>query len=208
MNDFETVLKERRSATKFVQGVELPDQELDAIFSLVKYTPSAFNLQHAHYVVVKDPAVKERVYEAANKQYKVKMASAAILVLGHRDAHHEAGKINEGLLNLGVITKQEYDQTIQAVTAFYEDRGEAFKHDEAIRNASLSAMTFMLAAKDRGWDTCPMIGFDPDAMREALNIPDRYVPALLITIGKEDVSGQRPRGYRKPVGEFVSRDSF
>ncbi|MFS0836856.1 nitroreductase family protein [Paenibacillus sp. 1P03SA] len=208
MNDFETVLKERRSATKFVKGVELPDPELDAIFSLVKYTPSAFNLQHAHYVVVKDPAVKERVYEAANKQYKVKMASAAILVLGHMDAHHDAGKINEGLLNLGVINKQEYDQTIEAITAFYEDRGEAFKREEAVRNASLSAMTFMLAAKDRGWDTCPMIGFDPDAMREALNIPDRYVPALLITIGKEDVSGQRPRGYRKPVGEFVSRDSF
>ncbi|WP_103994422.1 nitroreductase family protein [Paenibacillus sp. UNC499MF] len=208
MNDFETVLKERRSATKFIKDIELPDQELDAIFSLVKYSPSAFNLQHAHYVVVKDPAVKERVYEAANKQYKVKMASAAILVLGHMDAHHDAGKINEGLLNLGVINKQEYNQTIEAVTAFYEDRGEAFKRDEAVRNASLSAMTFMLAAKDRGWDTCPMIGFDPDAMREALNIPDRYVPALLITIGKEDVSGQRPRGYRKPVGEFVSRDSF
>ena len=32
--------------------------------------------------------------------------------------------------------------------------------DEAIRNASLSAMTFMYAAKYYGYDTCPMIGFD------------------------------------------------
>lgn len=208
MNTFEAVLKDRRSATKFLQDVELPDSELEAIFSLVKYTPSAFNLQHAHYVVVKDPDVKDRVYEAANRQYKVKMASAAILVLGYMDAHLDVAKLNEGMLNLGIISKQEYDNTVDSVVKFYEERGEAFKREEAIRNASLSAMNFMLVAKDKGWDTCPMIGFDPEAMREVLQIPDRYVPALLIAIGKEDLSGQRPRGYRKPIGEFVSRDSF
>jgi len=69
-------------------------------------------------------------------------------------------------------------------------------------------MLFMLAAKERGWDTCPMIGFDPEAIREILNIPDQYVPAMMITIGKEDLSGQRARGYRKPVGEFVSYNQF
>ncbi|MBH5320434.1 nitroreductase family protein [Paenibacillus sp. GSMTC-2017] len=208
MSDFTTVLKERRSATKFQLGVELADAELDAIFQLVKFTPSAFNLQHAHYVVVKDEVVKEKVYEAAYKQYKIKTASAVILVLGNMDAYQEVATINEGLLNLGVLSKQEYDQTVDSVTSFYETRGETFKREEAIRNASLSAMSFMLAAKDRGWDTCPMIGFDPKAMSEVLNVPDRYVPAMLITIGKEDISAQRPRGYRKPVGEFVSRDTF
>lgn len=80
--------------------------------------------------------------------------------------------------------------------------------DEAIRNAGLSAMLLMLIAKDKGWDTCPMIGFDSEALAKALNIPDSYVPVLLITIGKEDTSRQNPRGYRKPLGEFVSYNSF
>ncbi|SFK18331.1 hypothetical protein SAMN05518846_109215 [Brevibacillus centrosporus] len=53
-----------------------------------------------------------------------------------------------------------------------------------------------------------MIGFDPEAIRELLSIPDQYVPALMITIGKEDISSQRVRGYRKPVGEFVSYNQF
>lgn len=208
LKDFELVLKERRAATKFIKDIEIPDEELDTIFSMVKYTPTAFNLQHAFYVVVKDPEVKDRVYEAADKQYKIKMASAAILVLGYMDAHHDTAMINEGLLNLGIISPQEYEQTVNSVVSFYEERGEEFKREEAICNASLSAMTFMLSAKDRGWDTCPMIGFNSEAMCDILNVPDRYVPALLIAIGKEDVSGQRPRGYRKPIGEFISRDSF
>lgn len=53
-----------------------------------------------------------------------------------------------------------------------------------------------------------MIGFDPEIMRQVLHIPERYVPVLLIGIGKEDTSKQRPRGYRKPVREFVSYNQF
>lgn len=118
--------------------------------------------------------------------------------MGDLDAYKQAGEINEGLLNLGVLTRQEYDMTVESVVSFYEGRGEEFKREEAIRNASLSAMLFMMIAKDKGWDTCPMIGFDTQEMRRVLNLPDRYVPALLISIGKEDVPPQRPRGYRKP----------
>ncbi|MCU6797050.1 nitroreductase family protein [Paenibacillus sp. WQ 127069] len=208
MSDFINLLKARRSATKFIPGVDITDSELEEIFSLVKFAPSAFNLQHAHYVVVKDPEVKNKVYEAAYKQYKVQSASAAIVVLGNKEAYKDAGKINEGLLHLGVINQQEYDMTVESVHSFYEGGGETFKREEAIRNAGISAMLMMLVAKEKGWDTCPMIGFDPKALSEVLNIPDTHVPVLLITIGKEDTSKLRPRGYRKPVGEFVSFNKF
>ncbi|MNP00767.1 putative NAD(P)H nitroreductase MhqN [compost metagenome] len=204
MSDFTSLIKSRRSANKFMTGVEITDQDLDQIFQLVKFAPSAFNLQHAHYMVIRDPELKQKVYEAASKQYKILTSSAVIVVLGRMDAYQDVGKINEGLLNLGVINKQEFDREVESVVSFYETGGDVFKRDEAIRNASLSAMQLMLIAKDQGWDTCPMIGFDPEALREALSIPESAIPAMLISIGKEDTSSQRPRGYRKPVSEFVS----
>lgn len=205
---FTDVVKNRRSATKFIPDLTIPQEELDEMFELVKYAPSAFNLQHARYVVVTDPLIKDKVYEAAGQQHKVKTASAAILVLGDMLAYTAAGQINEGLMHLGILNKQEYDLTIQSVTDFYIHRGETFMREEAIRNASLSAMSFMLIAKDKGWDTCPIIGFDPEQMRQALHVPDHLVPTLLIAIGKEDTTGGRPRGYRKPVGEFVVTNGF
>lgn len=208
MCELTTLIKERRSVMKFIPDVELPESELEEIFKLVKYTPSAFNLQHTHYVVVNDPVLKDQIYVAANKQYKVKTASAVILVLGDVDAYKNVARINEGFLHLGVMNKQEYDMEVESVTSFYTSRGESFMRDEAIRNASLSAQLFMFAAKDRGWDTCPMIGFDPDEVSRILRIPDHYVPVMLITIGKEDITKLRPRGYRKPVGEFVSYNQF
>lgn len=203
MSDFTTLVKSRRSANKFLKDVPIPEKDLDAIFNLVKYAPSAFNLQHTRYVVVKDPELKEKVYEAANKQYKIRTASAVIAVLGDPSAYKDVAMINEGLLNLGVINQQEYDMTVESTLAFYEERGETFQREEAIRNASLSAMQMMLTAKDLGWDTCPMIGFDPEVLKSALKLPDDIVPVMLVAIGKEDTSSQRPRGYRKPVAEFV-----
>ncbi|OPH58442.1 NAD(P)H nitroreductase [Paenibacillus ferrarius] len=208
MNDFISIVKERRSANKFIPNIEIPNEDLNDIFNTVKFAPSAFNLQHSHYIVVKDPAVKDAVYNAAYKQYKVQSASAVIVVLGSLDAYQDVAKINEGFLQLGVFSKQEYDMTVESVTQFYQERGEGFMRDEAIRNASLSAQLFMLAAKDKGWDTCPMIGFDAGMLTQALNIPANYVPVLLVALGKEDTEKRRPRGYRKPVGEFVSFDKF
>jgi len=208
MSYFTSLIRKRRSANKFLPDVDISREELDEIFSDVKFAPTAFNLQHPHYIVVDSPQMKERMFEAAYRQYKVKTASAVILVLGDKMAYQNVGKVNEGLLQLGVISKQEHEHTVDSVTTFYESRGEAFLHDEAIRNASLSAMLFMLAAKDKGWDTCPMIGFDPAEVSHHLNIPDTYVPVLMIAIGKEDLSSQRVRGYRKPTGEFVSYNIF
>lgn len=203
-NSFTELLKSRRSAMKFIPDVKIGRQELEEMFNLVKYAPSAFNLQHAHYAVVTDSGLKEKVYEAAYRQYKVLTSSAVIVVLGDLEAYHDIGPINEGLLGLGIIDQFEFDKTVREVHDMYESRGDGFKRDEAIRNASLSAMQFMLIAKERGWDTCPMIGFDPEAVREALQIDERYVPVMLITLGKEDTGKQRPRGYRKPNGEFVT----
>ncbi|MNC83748.1 putative NAD(P)H nitroreductase MhqN [compost metagenome] len=48
-----------------------------------------------------------------------------------------------------------------------------------------------------------MIGFDAQAVKAALNLSDNMVPVMLITIGKDNQHKIRPRGYRKPVNEFV-----
>ncbi|MFN2746400.1 MULTISPECIES: nitroreductase family protein [unclassified Bacillus (in: firmicutes)] len=202
--EFNELIETRHSANNFLEDVQITVKDLEPIFEDIKLAPSAFNLQHAEYKVVLDKDLKEKVREAANGQYKVHSASAVILVTGDRYAYRQTEKINEGMRDLGIIKDFELQEMIENNTDFYESRGEQFMKEEAIRNASLSAMMFMLAAKNRGWDTCPMIGFDSDQVRELLEIPDTHEIVLMITIGKEKESSRRLRGYRKPVNEFVS----
>ena len=49
-----------------------------------------------------------------------------------------------------------------------------------------------------------MSGFDAEELQRSLDIPAHYVPAMLITMGKKSEAKQRPRGYRKPIHEYVS----
>lgn len=201
--DLKELIKNRRSANNFIEGIPITQNDLNSIFEDVKFAPSAFNLQHTEYIAVLDKDLKDKVYEAAYKQYKVKSASAVILVTADRLAYKQTERIHQGMLSLGMLTEFELTEMIEDNTHFYEGRGEAFQKEDAIRNASLSAMLFMLAAKNHGWDTCPMIGFDQEKIRNLLDIPSTHEIVLMITIGHEKMSNRRLRGYRKPVDEFV-----
>ncbi|MGF7048210.1 putative NAD(P)H nitroreductase [Paenibacillus sp. DS2015] len=202
MSTFIDLVQSRRSAMNFVEGIKIPQNELEEMFSYARLAPSAFNLQHTHYIVITDEILKEEIRKGAYGQYKIHSASAVIVVLGDKHAYLQAPEIYGGLKMLGAMSEEEFDQTIESINSSYIGK-DAFQRDDAIRNASLSAMQFMLIAKDKGWDTCPMIGFDPEAIQATLNLPDNLVPVMLITIGKDNNRKIRPRGYRKPVNEFV-----
>ncbi|GFP74627.1 nitroreductase family protein [Clostridium fungisolvens] len=208
MTDLKTLIEQRHSANNFIEGVKIPKEDFDAIFDLLKLAPSCFNIQHANYLVITDEDKKEALREAAFNQYKIHTASAAVLVLGDKEAYKKVDSIYSGMLNLKMLSKIDYDKMMNDVFNLYEGRGQEFQRDEAIRNASLSAMMFMMIAKDKGWDTCPMIGFDNERVSKLFNIPENLEPVLLITMGKEDTSKRRMRGYRRPVGEFVTFETF
>ncbi|GLC90232.1 nitroreductase family protein [Lysinibacillus piscis] len=202
--EFTKLIDKRRSANNFIKDVHMTEDDIRPILEDVKLAPSAFNLQHAHYIVVLNEEMKEKVREAAYGQYKVHSASGVILVLGDKEAYKDTAALNQGMVDLGIITDCELDALVEENTQFYKERGEEFMVAEAVRNASLSAMLFMLAAKNRGWDTCPMIGFDQQQMRALFNVPATQEIVLMITIGKEKESSRRLRGYRKPVEEFTT----
>ncbi|WP_110932887.1 nitroreductase family protein [Paenibacillus bouchesdurhonensis] len=202
--EFIELIDKRRSANNFIEGVQITEKDLEPIFKDIMLAPSSFNLQPSEYIVVMDKEMKEKIREAAYNQYKVHSASAVIIVTADRQAFEQTERLHQGMLALGILKEFEVQEIIEDNWKFYESRGEDFKKEDAVRNGSLSAMLFMLAAKNRGWDTCPMIGFDQEKVRELLNIPHTHEVVLMITIGKEKEESRRLRGYRKPVGEFVS----
>lgn len=203
MEDLLTVVRERRSANKFLEGIKIPREDFEAIFEDLSQAPSCFNLQHAHYYVGETEEVIKDLYEASYKQYKVLTSSATIIVTGDKEAYKEAAQIYEASKFLKIIDNDEYDAMLNAINGLYENGGESFKHDEAIRNASISSMLFLLLAKNRGWDTCPMIYFDMEKVKKIFEIPENEIPVLMITMGKMDPMSFKVRGYRKPQNEYV-----
>lgn len=207
--DFAQLAAARHSAVNFQKDFRMTEQDFKQIFELTKLAPSVYNLQLTNYFVVTDEEKKEALRDLHFGQYKIHTASAAVLVLGNRQSAtaEAAEKMYMPMKMLKMMDELEYNATIDSIKQYENSLDEAGLRDELVRNASLHAMLFMLAAKHYGFDTCPMHVHNVPQLRELFSIPAHLEPIMLITIGKS-VDKERPRGYRKPVSEFVQFNSF
>ena len=209
--DFEQIANARHSAVNFVKEERMTEEDFHNIFNLTKTAPSAYNLQFTNYLVVTDEAKKERVRELHYDQYKIHTASAAVFVLGNKHSieQENARKIYGPMKMLQMMDETTYDMTMDMIKGYADNlkQDEQKLNEELYRNAGLHAMLFMMSAKHYGFDTCPMHVHNVDQLRTEFNIPEHLVPVMLITIGKS-VDETRPRGYRKPVGEFVQFNAY
>jgi nitroreductase len=89
---------------------------------------------------------------------------------------------------------------------FYEGK-EQLQRDEAMRSCGIVAQTLMLVAKSMGYDSNPMIGFDPQKVAEIINLPDEHVISMLMVIGKQ-IKPAMSRGGQLPLSDIIFTDRF
>ena len=95
---------------------------------------------------------------------------------------------------------------VDMIVPFYDGKSELTR-DESLRSMGIAAQTIMLAAKSMGYDSCPMIGFDPAKVAELIRLPKDHVIGLLITVGKATKAAW-PKPGQLPLDEVVVRDRF
>ena len=95
---------------------------------------------------------------------------------------------------------------IPAIDQYYRGRKQV-QRDEAMRSCGIAAQTLMLAAKALGYDSCPMDGFDFDAVGKLINLPADHVVAMFVAIGKGTKEAW-PRGGQLPADEVMITDKF
>lgn len=194
-------IKRRISANRFDASARLSEAEVEELVAAATEAPSSYNIQHWRFVAVTETGDKERLKALAYNQQKVADAAVTFIVLGDLRGHEKLPEILGRSVEAGIIDQATADGWVAAANAAYAD--ERFARDEAIRSASLAAMTLILAAEDRGLASGPMIGFDPEGVKREFGIPDRYVPVMLITVGPA-APGNWPRKPRLSSAEVLS----
>ena len=93
------------------------------------------------------------------------------------------------------------DIMVGAIDQYYRDRPQT-QRDEVMRSAGIFAQTLMLLAQEHGLDSCPMDGFDFDAMAKLINLPEDHVVCLMIAVGKS-ASEPYPRVGKLPYDDVI-----
>ncbi len=81
------------------------------------------------------------------------------------------------------------------------------QRDEAMRSIGIAMQTLMLAARALGYGSCPMIGFDHEAVAKLINLPADHCIGPMVAIGK-GTKDPWPKPGQLPLDEVVIDNRF
>jgi nitroreductase len=204
-NELANIFLQRKSVRKYDTSKKIPKEILKLMLKMATTAPSSWNLQHWRFLVIESKENKERLTKIAWDQEQVTDCSTVVIVLGDKEAYRNGEKIFSEQVRLNLMPEAIKEHYIQSLPAMYRSKPQ-FAEQDAIRNAALAAMQLMLVAKSFGIDSCPMIGFKEAELCESFQIPTRYVPVMLITLGygKEEAH----QTIRLPLEDVVHYETF
>ena len=177
-----------RTANSF-SATPVSDAELNEIWELAKWAPTAANFQPLRVLFVRGDARERLAAHMADGNKEKTAAAPAVAVLALDSRFHDH---------------------IPTVMPFKAELKDVFEANEAARlgtaefNSALQAGYFVLAVRALGLAAGPMKGFDPAGV-DAEFFPDgRWRSILVVNIGHADEDSYRPRGARLAHDEVVA----
>ncbi|GKU80390.1 nitroreductase family protein [Paenibacillus sp. L3-i20] len=181
---FFNVLEERRSVRKYDNTAVISDEEIRELIAIATKAPSSSNLQPWRFIVVTDAELKAKLLPIAYNQEQVADCSAVIIVLADLEMYKKVDEIYSSAATAGYVTEELKDRMIANTTKQYMALPAERLKEIAVFDTGLVSMQLMLAARAKGYDTVPMGGYNRAQVVELFNINERYLPTLMLPIGK------------------------
>ncbi len=200
MDTFDAIYQ-RRAVKHYDPQHELTDDEIRKLMEAAVQAPTSFNMQNWRFVLVRDNDLRTKIREAANDQAHVTDSSLLVVMTADVKAWAKAPE-----RYWRDAPKEVAEMLVNWMGPFYEGK-EQLQRDEAMRSCGLAGQTIMLAAKAMGYDSCPMIGFDPERVAELINLPEDHVVSFMIAVGKATKPAW-PKPGQLPLDEVVVHNRF
>jgi nitroreductase len=191
----------RRAIKHYDPTHVMTEAEIRQLMEAALQAPTAFNIQHWRFVTVLDPEVRKQIRAVAWDQAQVTESSLLIVLCADKDAwKKDAARYWKN------APQPVQDFLVPAIGQYYEGRDQV-QRDECMRSCGMAGMTIMLAAKAMGYDSCPMDGFDFDAVAKIIQLPEDHVISFMIAVGK-GTQPAWPKPGQLPYDEVVIQNTF
>ena len=200
MMDTLTAIEQRRSVKHYDPAHRMTDEEIRRLIGLAMLSPTSINMQNWRFVVARDPALRQQLRAAAFNQAQVTDASIWVILCADLNAFKKSPE------RYWREASPEIAKMMVQMLGMYEGRDQ-LQRDEALRSCGIAAQTIMLAAKALGYDSCPMAGFDPEAVGRLINLPPDHLICLAVAVGRA-LQPARERGGQLPLEDVMVFDRF
>jgi nitroreductase len=202
-NDFKEIVTGRRSIKNYDKSVKISREEMEKILTLATLAPSSVNMQPWRFLVIDSPEGKATLAPLARfNQNQVETSSAVIAVFGDMNNFDNAEEIYGKAVDLGLMPLEVKENILASFAGYFEKITREEMKEVVLVDGGLVSMQLMLAARAYGYDTNPIGGYEKDQIAEAFGLDkDRYVPVMLISIGKAADNGHQ--SVRLPIDKVA-----
>jgi 3-hydroxypropanoate dehydrogenase len=182
------LFREARTVSRFT-GEPVTDEQVRAVYDLIKYAPTSMNQQPLRIVLVRSPEARERLVRHMSDGNKAKTASAPLVAILAADLDFHK--------NLPRVFPHRPD----AKDIFAD---QARREHSARFNATLQVGYFILGVRAAGLAAGPMTGFDANGIDREFFGDGQHSVLAVVNIGRPAEDGQQPRSPRLDYDEAVS----
>lgn len=179
--DFTDIVMQRYATKKF-DGRKIPEEEIDKLLDLVRFAPSALNLQPWKIKVITDSQVKEQLKPAAFDQEQISTCSHLFVFCADPDYDSLIRRLGD-LLKSHEVPNDIQKNILGMAQHFVEQMTPEQRFSWSQAQTYLALGNALNGAKALGFDSCPMGGFDPAEFARILKIPAPLVPVMLCPVG-------------------------
>jgi 5,6-dimethylbenzimidazole synthase len=198
-------IRERRDVRRGFLPEPIPDELLHRLLEAAHNAPSVGLMQPWRFIVVRDPAVRQKVHEIFLKANDQAMSGYE----GEQQQNYAGLKL-EGILeapqNLCVVCDSQSSQGHQL--------GRRTMPETAIYSAVCAVQNLWLAARAEGVGVGWVSILEPHLLRKALRIPHQITPVAYLCLGYIDAFSKEPdlerAGWEKrtPLKSVLSFDEY
>ncbi|MFE9635546.1 malonic semialdehyde reductase [Streptomyces sp. NPDC006463] len=182
------LFREARTANSF-SDEPVTEEQVQAIYDLVKYGPTAFNQTPLRITLVRSPEARERLVKHLAEGNQAKTAAAPLVAILSAD-----NEFHEELPQL-------LPHFPQAKDMFFAER--PVREQSALLNAALQAAYFIVGVRAAGLAAGPMTGADFSGIQKEFLDAD-HTPLMIVNIGKPGEDAWFPRSPRLEFDEVVT----
>ncbi|WP_328671198.1 malonic semialdehyde reductase [Streptomyces sp. NBC_00328] len=182
------LFREARTANTFTDE-PVTDEQVQAIYDLVKYGPTAFNQSPLRITLVRSPEARERLVQHLAEGNRAKTAAAPLVAILSAD--------------------NEFHEELPALLPHFPAAKDLFFSERPVResaagmNAALQAAYFIIGIRAAGLAAGPMTGADLAGVQKEF-LDDDHTPLMIVNIGKPGEDAWFPRGPRLDADQVIT----
>jgi len=187
-NAQDLLFRDARTANTF-SDEPVSEEQIAAIYDLVKYAPTSMNMQPLRILLVRTPEARERLVSHLMDGNKAKTSTAPLVaVLAYDPEFHEH-----------LPTQFPHFEAAQSLF-----KGQEHRFGAASLNASLQVGYFILGVRAAGLAAGPMTGFDAEGIDKEFFAETGYKTLVVVNIGKPGEDAWFPRSPRLEQDKVVT----